>query len=77
MYGFLTNQKLWGCTTFVYHVSDYVYVHLIRYLSLSDTLLSKAGIDKIMSQAGRTINNYHADNGIFVDNGFVNAINEK
>ena len=30
-----------------------------------------------MAQAGQTINNYHANNGIFYDNGFVVAINEK
>ena len=35
MSGFLTNQRLWGSTTFVDHVSDYVYTDLMRYLSLT------------------------------------------
>ena len=29
MSGFLTSKILWGATTFVDHVSDYVYVHLM------------------------------------------------
>ena len=39
--GFLTSQHFWGCTNFVDHVSDYVYVNLMRDLSLSETLLTK------------------------------------
>ena len=77
MSGFPTNQRLWGCTTFVYHVSDYVYVHLMRYLSLSGTLLAKTSMEKIMSQSGQTVNQYLANNGRFADNGFVDTINEK
>ena len=29
MYSFLTNKRLWDATTFVDHVNDYVYVHLV------------------------------------------------
>ena len=47
MSGFLTNQQLWGCTTFVYHVSDYVYMHLMQYLSLAETLICQSGMGKI------------------------------
>ena len=55
MSGFLTNQRLWGATTFIDHVSDYVYVHLMRDLSLPETLLAKSAMKKVMAQAGRTI----------------------
>ena len=41
MIGFLTIQSLWGCTTFLYHVSDYVYFHIMIYLSLPEMLLAK------------------------------------
>ena len=41
MSGFLSNQILWGATTFVNHVSDYVYVNLMRDLSLTNTLIKK------------------------------------
>ena len=77
MSGFLTNQRLWGVTTFVDHGSDFDYVHLMRDLSLPETLLAEAAMEKTMAQAGRTVKHYHADNGRFADNGFVEAINSK
>ena len=77
MFGFLTNQRLWGVTTFVDHISDFVYVHLMRDLSLAKTLLEKSATEKTMAQAGWTILHYHANNGRFFDNGFVEAINSK
>ena len=77
MSGFLTNQRLWGATTFVDHVSNYVYVHLMRDLSLTETLLSKSSMEKVMAQAGGTVKHYHADNGRFSDNGFIDAVNGK
>ena len=77
MSGFLTSRRLWGATTFVDHVSDYVYVHLMRDLTLDETLLAKEAMEKIMAQAGRHVKHYHADNGRFADNGFIDAINSK
>ena len=77
MSGFLTNQRLWGATTFIDHVSDYVYVHLMRDLSLPETLLAKSEMEKVMAQAGRTGKHYHADNGRFDDNRFIDAVNGK
>ena len=77
MSGFLTNQRLWGVTTFFDHISDLVYVHLMRYFSLAETLLEKAEMEKTMAQAGWTVLHYHADNGRFSDNCFVEAINSK
>ena len=66
-----------GATTFVDHVSDYVYVHLMRDLTLDETLLAKEAMEKVMAQAGRNIKHYHADNGRFADNGFIDAVNSK
>ena len=77
MLGFLTNQRLWGCKKIVNHVSDYVYVHLMRYLYHSDTLIVKAEMKKIVAHYGRTIKHYQFNNVIFVDNGFVDTINER
>ena len=77
MYVFLTNQRLWGATTFVDHVSDYVYVHLMRDLSLTKILLAKSEMEKVMAQAGRTVKHCHANNGRFSDNGFIDAVNGK
>ena len=77
MSGFLTSKILLGATTFVDHVSDYVYVNLMRDLTLNETLLSKEATEKVMAQAGRYVKQYHADNGRFTDNGFINAIKTK
>ena len=41
MSGFLTNHRIWGATVFVDHVSDYVFVALMRDLTLDETLLAK------------------------------------
>ena len=74
---FLKNQRLWGATTFVDHVSDYVYVHLMRDLSLTKTFLAKSAMEKVMAQAGRTVKKYHTDNGLFSDNVSIDAVNGK
>ena len=75
MSSFLTSKRLWGATTFVDHISDYVYVNLMRDSTLNETLLAKEAIEKVMAQAGRYVKHYHADNGRFADNGFIDAIN--
>ena len=77
MSGFLTSKRLWGATTFVDHVSDYVYMHLMQDLTLDETLLDKEEMKKVMAQAGRNVKNYHEDNGRFADNGFIDAISTK
>ena len=65
MSGFLTKQRLWSATTFVDHVSDFVYVHLMRDLSLAETLIAKEAMEKVMAKAGRYVVHYHANNGRF------------
>ncbi|KAL7535272.1 hypothetical protein ACHAWF_005115 [Thalassiosira exigua] len=76
MSGFLTSKQIWGCTTFVDHVSDYVYVHLTC-VSLhlrrhySQKLLGKSLSGK------QAEDHYHADNGRFADNCFVDMCNDK
>ena len=46
----------------------------MRDLSLSETLISKAEMDKIMPQAGQPINHYHSNNSRFSYNGFIDSI---
>ena len=74
---FLTNQRLWGAITFVDHSSYYVYVHLMQDLSLAETLLVKEATEKEMAQVVRSSKHYHANNGTFSSNGFVDSINSK
>ena len=75
--GFLTSQRLCGNTNFVDHVSDYIYVYLMRDLYLSETLISKEALEKLMAQSRRTIKHYNTDNGRFGENVFIDAINQK
>ena len=77
MEGFLTSKRIWGCTTFVNHVSNFFYVHLMRDFTLEETLLAKRAYEKLLAQANRRVKHYHADNGWFADNGFLEAVNTK
>ena len=52
---FITNKRLLGATIFVDHVSEYVYVHLMRDLSLIETFLVKSEMEKFMAQAGQIV----------------------
>ena len=77
MAGFLTNDRIWGTTNFCDHVSDFVYVHLMRNFNLEETLLAKRAYEKVLKQAGRTALHYHADNSRFTDKGFHKNIDDK
>ena len=77
MSGFLTSCRIWGCTTFCDHVSDFVYVHLMRYFTVEQTLIAVKAFEKIPAQAGRHVKHYHAENGAFDQNSFLESINKK
>jgi hypothetical protein len=62
MSGFLTSQQIWGCTTFCDHVSNYVYVHLMRDFTVDETILAVNAFEKVLAQAQRFVKHYHADN---------------
>ena len=49
----------------------------MRDLSLTKTLLATSAMEKVMAQAGRTVKHYHADNGRFADNRFIDDVNGK
>jgi len=76
MAGFLTNLRIWGATIFVDHYSDYVFVALMRDLTLEETLLAKASFERHANEGGVTINSYRADNGRFADSGFQQAVKD-
>ena len=76
MAGFLTNERLWGTTTFVDHVSDFVYVHLMKNFTLEETLKAKRAYEKLLHDAGHTAKHYRADNGRFADSGFHKDITD-
>ena len=74
MSGYLTNLRIWGATVFVDHFSDYVYVALMRDLSLDETLNAKTSFERHADQGGTSIQKYRADNGRFADKGFQDAV---
>ena len=74
MSGYLTNLRIWGATVFVDHFSDYVYVALMRDLSLSETLNAKASFERYADQGRTSVQKYRADNGRFADKGFQDAV---
>ncbi len=59
------------------HVSNFVYVHLMRNFTLKETLLAKRAYKKVLVQAGCSAKHYHADNGRFLDKGFHQDITDK
>ena len=77
MSGFLTSRRIWGCTTFCDHVSDFVYVHLVRDFTVDETILAMNAFEKVMAQAQRFVKHYHADNGAFAHKGFLDEVNCK
>ena len=77
MSGFLTSRRIWGCITFCDHVSDFVYVNLMRDFTVVETLLAIKAFEKMLAQASRKVKHYHADNGVFAHNGFLDSISQK
>ncbi len=57
------------------HHSDYVYVNLMRNLTLEESLLAKHAYERFLSSIGVTAKTYHADNFRFADQGFRDDCN--
>jgi hypothetical protein len=70
MSGHLTNLCIMAATVFVDHFSDYVYVYLMRDLTLTKTLLAKHTYKRFLASLGVESKVHHADNGCFADKGF-------
>jgi hypothetical protein len=75
MAGFLTSKQIWGCSTFVDHVSDYICVHLMKDFTTNETLLAKLEFKKLCAKADFSVKHYQADNGWFSDNEFLAGCN--
>jgi hypothetical protein len=61
--GFLTSKRIWGCTMFVDHVSNYIYVHLMKDFTINEILLAKLALEKLRAKADCSVKHYKADNG--------------
>ncbi len=56
---------------------DYVFVALMRDLTLDETLLAKSSLERHANDGGVNINSYQANYGSFADAGFQKAIKEE
>ncbi len=77
MSGFLTSRQIWGYTTCCDHLSDYVYVHLMRNFTVDENFLAVNAFEKVLAQAQRFVKHYHADNGAFAHKAFLDKVNRK
>ena len=49
----------------------------MRDFTVEKTLIAVKAFEKILAQAGRHVKHYHADNGVFAQNSFLESINKK
>jgi hypothetical protein len=63
MAGFLTSKQIWGGTLFVDHVSNYIYVHLMKDFTTNETLLAKLAFENFCAKANCSVKHYQADIG--------------
>ncbi len=48
---------------FVDHVSNYIYVHLMKDFTINEILLAKLALEKLRAKADCSVKHYKADNG--------------
>ena len=77
MSGFLTSRRNWGYTTFCDHVSDFLYVHLVRDFTAEETLVAVKAFKNTLAQAVHKVTHYHSENLIFANKSFLDSINKK
>jgi hypothetical protein len=75
MADFLTSKQIWGCTTFVDHVSNYIYVHLMKDFTLTETLLAKLAFKILCARADHSVKYYQAGKGQLSDKEFLVTCN--
>ncbi len=74
MSGSLTAARITGATVFVDHVTQYVYVHLMKDLTQDATIEAKAACERLFASFGHKIRHYRADNGRYADKEFMDDI---
>jgi hypothetical protein len=71
--GILTTQRYRYATVFVDQATRMGYVHLQKYASVEETLDAKEAFEAHASTHGISVKAYHADNGIFKANKWVES----
>ena len=75
--GILTKQRYRYATVFIDHYSRFSYVHLQQTLTSSETLEAKIAFEQYADSHGVRVEHYHADNGRFADNMWLDHLVEK
>ena len=70
--GILTKERYHAATVFVDQYSRYTYIYLQRSLTSKETLEAKKAFERHCTDHDVHVTHYHADNGRFADNAFVN-----
>ena len=73
--GWLTRDRFKVATVFVDHYSNMSYVHCQRTTSDKETLEAKHAFENFADTHGVRVRHYHADNGRFAENKFLQDIN--
>ena len=76
MSGWITGKRCNYATVFVDHYSGYGYVYLQKTQSAAETLEAKKAFEAKAKTFGVTIENYHANNGIFACKAWKEACSE-
>ena len=69
--GTLTQQRYKYATVFVDQFSRYTFVYLQKRITSQETVMAKHAFERSAEQRGVKITHYHADNGRFADNAFI------
>jgi Reverse transcriptase (RNA-dependent DNA polymerase) len=74
--GSLTRARYRYVTVFIDHYSDLSYVHLQKTITSAETVEAKQAFEAYSKSLGIRIQHYHADNGRFADNLFLQSIKD-
>ena len=72
--GIPTKQRYKCATVYIDHYSRFTFLYLQKSLSSEETVQSKVAFEALAKSMNVTVNHYHADNGRFADNAFVNHV---
>ena len=70
--GPLTKQRYKAATIFVDHFSGFHYVHMMYNCISNNTIKAKHAFKQLAANHNVRTDHYHADNGRFTDNAFIN-----
>ena len=70
-------KRYTSATVFVDQYSGFGYVHLQKTMNAEETVEAKKAFELVAESHGIKVQHYHADNGVFADNQFHQAVREK